>query len=282
MSKFFVCPNGCSHRHPFALSSLSYTIAADGGAHAAPRQYSATSLIAHNGSGVGGDDEVELDSFNALTSLQAQDYRGFSNRPRERKAAPQAGFMTAPQKAVASPPPAAPPKRTTGFFDWFLGPAKKEEKAAPEVAAPKPPPAAMERGKLKLVHKKGVPAARMMGRPQRKIKQEVDTNVISIKLGSLRQDSSVHSGECVKCGVCGAVLSHYSTVVTNPNSGARVWTCDFCYADNDVEIEVSTPRAFSTALASTHHAQILLYSFEAHFIAAVPVLAVGWSCHDFS
>jgi hypothetical protein len=59
--------------------------------------------------------------------------------------------------------------------------------------------------------------------------------VVSIKLGTLVQDSQVHSGECTKCKGCDAVLSHYSKLTES--EAVRVWACDFCGVENVVDLE---------------------------------------------
>lgn len=58
---------------------------------------------------------------------------------------------------------------------------------------------------------------------------------MSVKLGTLVQDSQVHSGECTQCKGCEAALSHYSRLC-GPES-ARVWKCEFCGVENAVDLD---------------------------------------------
>eukprot|EP00038_Savillea_parva_P007332 m.169362 g.169362 ORF g.169362 m.169362 type:complete len:769 (+) comp13092_c0_seq1:110-2416(+) len=187
------------------------------------------------------------DASRMLQTLQSSDYAGFSR--------------TSAQRSVSPPVPPAVERvaetsgaRTTttirhgSMLSRMFGlapPAESTEDAAAPPAESQAGSQVADRraqtlpadgaqakgGKLKLRYARTVRPDRVSAGRRR----EVDTNVVSIKLGSLVQDSQVHSGECAQCSTCSAVLSHYSKLTGPPD--ARVWTCEFCGTDNPVDLD---------------------------------------------
>lgn len=45
----------------------------------------------------------------------------------------------------------------------------------------------------------------------------------------------MHTGDAIVCTSCSAILSHISKVTELP-SGTKMWKCEFCYHNNEVDI----------------------------------------------
>lgn len=102
----------------------------------------------------------------------------------------------------------------------------------------------------------------------RKFKQQVDTNIVSIGFDVLEQDAQIAAGDPVFCKKCNAVLSMYSKIKTAEEEKAeradkpedfkeemdengnnldveeepydeddKIWTCEYCYHRNVISIE---------------------------------------------
>mmetsp|Transcript_18563 Transcript_18563/g.55040 ORF Transcript_18563/g.55040 Transcript_18563/m.55040 type:complete len:772 (+) Transcript_18563:121-2436(+) len=196
-----------------------------------------------------------LDATVALSALQDADYAGFANKvdtpavmladadSDDGGAVDEADiFVSADGVAAAAPPPDAQPRRSSfkksfkGIFGKKSG-GRKTRTTPPPPPPPAPPAPPQSRStlptksKLNLMYKKKASPLPKAARSRR----EVDTNVVSIKLGTLLQDSQVHSGECTQCATCHAALSHYSKM-SGPDE-ARVWTCEFCGNANPVDLD---------------------------------------------
>lgn len=63
-------------------------------------------------------------------------------------------------------------------------------------------------------------------RQGRKFKCEVDTNVMSIKLNTLKEEADYATGDPVVCSGCSAVFNINSKLEPNPE-GDQLWTCEF-------------------------------------------------------
>eukprot|EP00029_Vermamoeba_vermiformis_P006511 TRINITY_DN2572_c1_g1_i2.p1 TRINITY_DN2572_c1_g1~~TRINITY_DN2572_c1_g1_i2.p1 ORF type:complete len:687 (-),score=231.37 TRINITY_DN2572_c1_g1_i2:56-2116(-) len=61
--------------------------------------------------------------------------------------------------------------------------------------------------------------------------KKVNTNVISVDLGSLEKDSQLMTGDPVFCNECKAAFSSFSKIVDG------VWNCEFCNAKNQITLE---------------------------------------------
>jgi len=88
----------------------------------------------------------------------------------------------------------------------------------------------------------GVPPQHNVKRRQGKLKtfkRKVDTNVVSLTLGSLGENAPVATGDAVYCDGCSACLSGISTLTAQEGSeGTKwAWSCEFCGKDNVVEME---------------------------------------------
>ncbi|ESO94915.1 hypothetical protein LOTGIDRAFT_239470 [Lottia gigantea] len=64
-----------------------------------------------------------------------------------------------------------------------------------------------------------------------------NTNVISIRLGVLKDPCNMHAGDAIRCQGqdCPAVMSNISKL-TSGMSG-KVWVCEFCGTNNEVDVE---------------------------------------------
>ncbi len=105
-----------------------------------------------------------------------------------------------------------------------------EEEEAP---APMPGAAAAPKPKAKREKKKSAEESK------HRVKQEVDTNVIEIQLGTLEHAEQLATGEPVFCSKCGAVLSLNSRplIVKDAASGKSIWTCEFCNGKNELVLD---------------------------------------------
>lgn len=70
-----------------------------------------------------------------------------------------------------------------------------------------------------------------------KVELKVDTNVVSIDLGSLKHAEVMATGDPIFCSVCKAVFSMFSRI-TEVENDSQLWTCEFCESENLVNIDV--------------------------------------------
>ncbi len=115
----------------------------------------------------------------------------------------------------------------------------------------------MPKGKPKTKAKGAHPSDKKGPRYQR----EVDTNVISITLASLKDQTALATGDPVLCGKCKAVFNMHSRVdpaaVGVAGMQRGVWRCEFCNEANAVTIEPEEmPKAdeLTYVLESAHQA----------------------------
>ena len=73
-------------------------------------------------------------------------------------------------------------------------------------------------------------------RQGRKFKCEVDTNVMSIKLNTLKEEADYATGDPVVCSGCSAVFNINSKLEANPE-GDQLWTCEFWGVPNEVVVD---------------------------------------------
>lgn len=116
----------------------------------------------------------------------------------------------------------------------------------------------------------------------RKFRQEVDTNIVSIRFDVLEQDTQIAAGDAVFCQNCNSVFNKYS-ILSNPSNlkvitedvkmeedqdgneilpakkkdqdvfdeDEQEWECEFCYHQNIINIrkeEVQTEEAVNYIL----------------------------------
>lgn len=215
---------------PVAL--IQPSVAAAGTDVAAPPSASASeesaSVVAD------GYGEPGLDATVALTTLQDHDYAGFAKK---------ISVDASATSVSAEPPKSRNPFRSSWRRKSESVPrkpsAEPDEDASALPAAPPPPPApSRQKLNLKYMKKRASTAPHKHASiPPRSLRQEVDTNIVSIKLGTLVQDASVHTGECFLCSSCNAALSHYSKL-TLGSDGNRSWVCEFCGAESkDIDMD---------------------------------------------
>lgn len=112
--------------------------------------------------------------------------------------------------------------------------SSSRQTAAPAAAAP---PAMMERAPPPMMAR-AAPQPRVRVKPK-VYKRRVDTNVVSLRLGSLGENAPVATGDAVYCESCAACLSCISTLTPHASGeGSQwVWNCEFCGHENTVELE---------------------------------------------
>lgn len=77
----------------------------------------------------------------------------------------------------------------------------------------------------------------------KKFNQEVDTNVFSINMSTLKQGGEgyeIASGDPIFCKQCNAAFNMHSKVEEvkrDEGEPSQVWQCEFCLVKNDVFIE---------------------------------------------
>lgn len=85
------------------------------------------------------------------------------------------------------------------------------------------------------------PQARGERAAGKKFVQEVDTNVFSINMSTLKHGSEMATGDPVFCTSCNAAFNMYSKVeeVKSTDGGdiQQIWTCEFCCTKNPVNLE---------------------------------------------
>lgn len=76
----------------------------------------------------------------------------------------------------------------------------------------------------------------VLPKENRRYRFQVDTNVVEVDLGTLAQAQNIATGDAVFCKECRATLSVHSKL--NPaESEGYLWICEFCDAENAVNLE---------------------------------------------
>ena len=91
--------------------------------------------------------------------------------------------------------------------------------------------------KIHKEEKAPVPLSAGVGSAGKKYKQEVDTNVLSLHLGILKNKSEIATGDPILCSNCSAIFNIYSKLITDSTKNEQSWTCEFCSTPNKVSIE---------------------------------------------
>lgn len=100
----------------------------------------------------------------------------------------------------------------------------------------------------------------------RKFRQEVDTNVVSIGMKVLQEDPEVVAGDAVFCFDCQAVFNMHSVLTApKPAEGGmevdeddQIWVCEFCNHENTVNLdepEIPKIDAVNYILENAHAAK---------------------------
>ena len=85
-------------------------------------------------------------------------------------------------------------------------------------------------------------------KPARKFRQEVDTNVFKIALGTLKNNAEIATGDPIFCKKCNAIFNSNSKVEEKKlepqqdneiiqDVERQIWCCEFCNTANEVSIE---------------------------------------------
>lgn len=69
-----------------------------------------------------------------------------------------------------------------------------------------------------------------------KVELKIDTNVVSLDLGSLKQAVVIATGDPVVCTSCKAIFSMYSGI-NEEEDGRQMWKCEFCDVYNEVNVD---------------------------------------------
>ena len=94
--------------------------------------------------------------------------------------------------------------------------------------------------------------------------QEVDTNVVSISLGILKEEGMVATGDPIICMKCGAILNLRSKI--DSSESEQIWACEFCSNKNVINVdeeEIPTAEGVTYVLESAQ--QGLSLHFSLHF-----------------
>eukprot|EP00829_Urostomides_striatus_P005730 TRINITY_DN16325_c0_g1_i1.p1 TRINITY_DN16325_c0_g1~~TRINITY_DN16325_c0_g1_i1.p1 ORF type:complete len:356 (-),score=157.36 TRINITY_DN16325_c0_g1_i1:11-1036(-) len=132
------------------------------------------------------------------------------------------------------------PKSSGGFLSYFskASPPKEDSKEKAKKLKPQKKKAQAEPVfGLQAAPQMSVPLSVATGLAGVKHQQEVDTNVLSLKMSVLKDKSQIATGDPVVCPKCRAVLSICSKITKDPATNEQIWTCEFCNSSNKVSIE---------------------------------------------
>jgi hypothetical protein len=81
------------------------------------------------------------------------------------------------------------------------------------------------------------PLSMAAGSAGRKYEQEVDTNVLSLNLSVLKDQTQIATGDPVPCAQCKAIFNMHSKLEKDSTTQKQRWGCEFCGHSNEVMIE---------------------------------------------
>jgi RNase P subunit RPR2 len=64
--------------------------------------------------------------------------------------------------------------------------------------------------------------------------RKADANIIAVKFDQLVLPNEMFAGDPIKCKTCEAVMSKYSKANIETSDDKTVWTCEFCFEENDL------------------------------------------------
>ena len=143
-----------------------------------------------------------------------------------------------PQVAAAAAPlePAMEAPRRFSLLGSINFGRRSEAPRAPQSApAPQPVSQPQEFAGLRSKYRSLPRGGRGAGHPST-FRRNVNTNVVSIDLGTLGGDVTVQTGEPQLCRHCGACCSSVS-VLQASDGQTYAWTCEFCDTVNHLEID---------------------------------------------
>eukprot|EP00051_Salpingoeca_urceolata_P026485 m.477459 g.477459 ORF g.477459 m.477459 type:complete len:771 (-) comp20851_c0_seq1:193-2505(-) len=189
-----------------------------------------------------GDHGVRVNVGGSVHRRVASARHGRYGPGQAQQAPPPLAVPAAPAFASAPPPPPQQqPQRRASRLSSLLSSISSRATAAPslEASGPPPPPppaplaaaaapAAPKWGKKKRFRLKEKAATKSAA--SRVHRQAVDTNVISVKLGTLADDVTLHTGDAEFCSECSIVFNALSKVQDG------VWRCEFCGTPNKVDL----------------------------------------------
>ena len=87
----------------------------------------------------------------------------------------------------------------------------------------------------------GLPKPKHSREGGKKFEQEVDTNVFSINMSTLKNGSELATGDPIFCENCHAAFNmhiHYEEVKCEEGEPeGQIWACEFCNTKNKIQIE---------------------------------------------
>ncbi|XP_022293240.2 circularly permutated Ras protein 1-like isoform X1 [Crassostrea virginica] len=137
---------------------------------------------------------------------------------------------------VPPPPPAASKPPKSGFLAGLFG-SKPKASSAPTAKPKKFKPRGTKVGKWRNLDECYNTSDRVSNESPQKGKRHrrADTNIISIDFQKIIAPSNMHTGDPVHCSSCDVILSSISKIATKDDK--KVWHCEFCGKDNELDIE---------------------------------------------
>ena len=71
----------------------------------------------------------------------------------------------------------------------------------------------------------------------KKHKQEIDANVVAVKLYEISEEKELATGDLVLCANCSACLNNFSKLLPEEGENKWLWECEFCCYGNHINIE---------------------------------------------
>jgi hypothetical protein len=112
------------------------------------------------------------------------------------------------QQQLQQLPVAPPPPQPSGGGGFFSNLFSSAQPPLPIVSPPMPPP-----------------------------QPEVNTNILSIDLGSLSKEVKLFTGDPIVCISCESIFNTHSVLQPINEDGMQLWVCDFCGTQNHVRVE---------------------------------------------
>ncbi|XP_064628238.1 circularly permutated Ras protein 1-like [Lineus longissimus] len=141
---------------------------------------------------------------------------------------------------LVGPPPPPPPQQSlrARFFKKAMSVGSSSKSSASKVAEHKESDhKKMRKMTRKKSHWRSAPnrdAVREVEGVGGKKWRRADTNIVSLKFGTLIKPSQMHTGDPVYCKECGGLLSHVSHIETDRSD--QVWCCEYCDERNIVDV----------------------------------------------
>ncbi len=142
-------------------------------------------------------------------------------------------------------------EKSTGFFGGLKSMLSSDKKKAPQKRMRASKAKASSKRDAKMEHARAKPAKKkkeVLKRRGRRIKEEIDTNVVAIDFKILEQDAQLAAGEPQICEECNALFSVHSKLEDKDvkmeegkeelsDDDDQLWICEYCSHRNVVNLE---------------------------------------------